>query len=47
MKSFCEFCALLMLAMLCIDIMTDASFGRMVFHSFLFVGNVICMNIDD
>lgn len=47
MKSFCEFCALLMLAMLCFDIMTDASFGRIVFHLFLFFGNVIGANIDD
>ena len=47
MKSFCGFCALLALAMLCIDVMTDASFGRIVFHLFLFFGNVIGTNIDD
>ena len=47
MKSFCGFCALLMLAMLCVDIMTDASFGQTVFHLFLFFVNVICTNIDD
>lgn len=47
MKSFCGFCALLMLAMLCFDIMTDASFGQIVFHLLLFFGNVIGTNIDD
>ena len=47
MKSFCGFCALLMLAILCFDVVMGVSLGRMVFHSFLFVGNVICMNIDD
>ena len=47
MKSFCGLCALLMLAMLCVDIMTDASFGQTVFHLFLFFVNVICTNIDD
>ena len=47
MKTFCGFCALLMLAMVCVDIMTDASFEQTVFHLFLLFGNVICMNIDD
>lgn len=47
MKSFCGFCALLMLAMLCFDIMKDASFGRIVFHLFLIFLNVIGATIDD
>ena len=47
MKTFCGFCALLMLVMLCVDILTDASFGRTVFHLFLFFGNVIGANVDD
>lgn len=47
MKSFCGFCALLMLGMLFIDVTTYESLGRTVFHLFLFLGNVICANIDD
>lgn len=47
MKSFCGFCALLMLAMLCIDVATYESLGRVVFHLVLFLLNVICSNIDD
>ena len=47
MKSFCGFCALLMLGVLFADVMTDAGLGRTVSHLVLFFGNVICTNIDD
>ena len=47
MKSFAGFSALLMLAMLFVDVTTYESLGRTVFHLVLFFGSIICMNIDD
>ena len=47
MKTFCGVCAVLALVILCVDVTTYESLGRIVFHLFLFIANVICANIDE
>ncbi len=47
MKILNIFGALLMLIMLYIDITTNASFRKVVFHLFLLFGNMVCASTVD